>query len=77
MAWYRVYFLSNGGRIADRTDIEGDSDIDAVTVAHVMLGGNDDCTAVEVWQNARPVFLHPMKGSGEFLPAAAMVAAAA
>jgi hypothetical protein len=40
----------------------------------VMLGGNDDCTAVEVWQNARPVFLHPVVTGSRELPSEAPIA---
>ncbi|HEV8015353.1 MAG TPA: hypothetical protein VGP48_07450 [Stellaceae bacterium] len=57
MAWYRAYFINRKRRICDVQEFRSDSDEQALTEAHDMLAQRAHLVAVELWQEARPVFL--------------------
>jgi hypothetical protein len=59
MAWYRAYFLNQKRRISDVEEFKSGSDDEAMTHAHTMLATRAAFIAVELWQEARPVFLYP------------------
>lgn len=59
MAWYRAYFLNNDRRISDVAEFQSTSDEQATIDAHQLLAKRVRHIAVEIWQEARPIFLSP------------------
>jgi hypothetical protein len=56
MAWFRVYFLNDRGKIDYAQEIEADNDAGAVYLAQRLLDAAQDIyTGVEVWQKDRQV----------------------
>jgi len=63
MAGYRLYFLNEAQRIADREEFEADNDQSAITIAHQRYNARPDFNSgFELWCGDRLVF--PEQGNG-------------
>jgi hypothetical protein len=59
MSWYRAYFLNANRRISDVEEFASLSDEQALDRAQAFLTDRRHCLGVELWQGARPIYLHP------------------
>jgi len=59
MSWYRAYFLNANRRISDVEEFVSLSDEQALDRAQALLTDRRHFSAVELWQGARPIYLHP------------------
>jgi hypothetical protein len=59
MSWYRAYFLNANRRISDVEEFASLSDEQALDRAQALLTDRRHFKAVELWQGARPIYLHP------------------
>jgi hypothetical protein len=61
MAWYRAYFLNGNRHISDVEEFKSGSDEQALEQARDLLAARHEHYAVELWQEARPVYLYPQQ----------------
>jgi hypothetical protein len=59
MSWYRAYFLNANRRISDVEEFASVSDEQALDRARALLTNRGPFLGVELWQGARPIYLHP------------------
>lgn len=59
MSWYRAYFLNANRRISDVEEFASASDEQALDRAQALLTNRGNFLGVELWQGARPIYLHP------------------
>jgi hypothetical protein len=59
MSWYRAYFLNDSRRISDVAEFASASDDSALDQARALLTGRSRFIGFELWQESRPVLLHP------------------